>query len=244
MEWTSELQAGDAVLSAGAAATIDRSIVRPISVPASGNQSLVFDTKYNIELDWDFGIVQVSTDGGLRWTSLDNATTTDVHNGNALGSIVQQLPGFSGTADWSTQTFDLSAYAGKTVLLRFRMMTDTFTLGNNPDESGAGWWIDDVSVGGTSVSDGTLAGWATPAPPIESYTVQLVGFNGASQTILAQVPLASGRTATLSGGQLRRLIGDEASSLAAIVTYDESTQGIDAYAPYQLRVNGVLQPGG
>jgi bacillopeptidase F (M6 metalloprotease family) len=244
MEWTSELQAGDAVLSAGAAANIDRSIVRSITVPASGDRTLVFDTKYNIELDWDFGIVQISTDGGLRWTSIDNATTTTVHNGGALGSIVSQLPGFSGVGDWSTQTFDLSAYAGQTVLLRFRMMTDTFQLGNNADESGAGWWIDDVRVGGTLVSDGTLAGWATPQPPIEGYTVQLVAFNGASQTILAQVPLTNGRTASLSGGKLRRLIGDEAGTVGAIVTYDESTQSITAYAPYQLRVNGVLQPGG
>ena len=102
-------------------------------------------------------------------------------------SIVSQLPGFSGVADWSTQTFDLSAYAGQTVLLRFRMMTDTFQLGNNPDESGAGWWIDDVRVGGTLVSDGTLAGWATPRPPIEGYTVQLVAFNGS----VPDDPLAS-----------------------------------------------------
>ena len=57
LAWTSELQAGDAVLSAGAAADIDRSIVRPIAVPVSGDRSLVFDTKYNIEQDWDFGIV-------------------------------------------------------------------------------------------------------------------------------------------------------------------------------------------
>jgi hypothetical protein len=130
------------------------------------------------------------------------------------------------------------------VLLRFRMMTDTFTLGNNPDESGAGWWIDDVRVGGALVSDGTLAGWATPAPPIEGYTLQLVAFNGASQTILSQVPLANGRTVSLSGGALRRLIGDEASSVAAIVTYDESTQGINTYARYTLTANGVAQPGG
>jgi len=41
-----------------------------------------------------------------------------------------------------------------------------------------------------------------------------------------------------------RLIGDEAGSVGAIVTYDESTQSINAYAPYQLHVNGVLQPGG
>ena len=124
------------------------------------------------------------------------------------------------------------------------MMTDEFQLGNNADESGAGWWIDDVRVGGTLVSDDTLAGWGTPQPPIEGYTVQLVAFNGPSQTILSQVPLTNGRTASLTGGKLRRLIGDEAGSVAAIVSYDESTQGITAYAPYQLRANGVLQPGG
>jgi len=244
LAWTSVTEGGDAVLAAGAAADNDRSIVRPITVPASGDRSLVLDTKYNIEQGWDFGIVQVSTDGGLRWTSLAGTGTTTAHDGNALGSIVAQLPGFSGVSDWSTRTFDLSAYAGKTVLLRFRMMTDEFTLGNNPDESGAGWWIDDVRVGGTLVSDGTLAGWGTPAPPIEGYTLQLVGFNGTSQTILAQVPLTNGRTASLTGGQLRRLIGDEASSVAAIVTYDESTQGINTYARYTLTANGVAQPGG
>ena len=246
MEWTSVVEGGDAILSAGAAPSIDRSIVRPVTVAASGDQSLVFDTKYNIETGWDFGIVQVSTDEGLTWTSLDNATTTDAHDPGALGSIVAQLPGFNGTADWSTQTFDLSPWAGQTILLRFRMMTDTFTLGNNPDESGAGWWVDDVRVGGTLVSDGTLAGWSTPAPPIESFTLQLVGLDAKNDngTILVRVPLGDGRTASLSGGTLRSLLGNHAGAVAAIVTYGESTESIGAYAPYQLTVNGVLQPGG
>jgi hypothetical protein len=246
MEWTSVAEAGDAILAAGAAADIDRSIVRSISVPATGDRSLVFDTKYNIETGWDFGVVQVSTDGGLRWTSLGNADTTDEHDGGALGSIVAQLPGFNGVSDWKTTTFDLSAYAGQTVLLRFRMMTDELQLGNNTDGSGAGWWVDDVEVGGTLLSDGTLAGWATPAPPIESYTVQLVGLDSknAKQAILAQVPLADGRAASLSGGSLRSLLGNHAGTLGAIVSYDESTESITAYAPYQLKVNGVLQPGG
>lgn len=246
MEWTSVVEGGDAILAAGAAPSSDRSIVRPITVPASGDRSLVFDTRYNIETGWDFGVVQVSTDDGLTWTSLDNATTTDVHDPGALGSIVAQLPGFNGTADWSTQTFDLSPWAGQTILLRFRMLTDTFQLGNNADESGAGWWVDDVKVGGTLVSDGTLAGWATPAPPVESFTLQLVGLdaNNANGTILARVPLAGGHTASLSRGALRSLIGDQAGTVGAIVTYDESTESIAAYAPYQLKVNGVLQPGG
>ena len=38
----------------------------------------------------------------------------------------------------------------------------------------AGWRVDDVKVGGVLVSDGTLAGWGTEAPPIVGYTLQLV----------------------------------------------------------------------
>ena len=32
--------------------------------------------------------------------------------------------------------------------------------------------------------------------------------------------------------------------VAALVTYDEPTEGRREYAPYLLRVNGLLQPGG
>jgi hypothetical protein len=246
MEWTSVDEAGDAVLAAGAAPDIDRSIVRSVTVPASGDRSLVFDTRYNIESGWDFGVVQVSTDGGSSWTSLGNADTTDEHDGGALGSIVAQLPGFNGVSGWITTTFDLSSYAGQTVLLRFRMLTDELQLGNNADESGAGWWVDDVKVGGALVSDGTLAGWATPALPIEGYTVQLVGLDAknANGTVLARVPLTGGRTATLTGGALRSLLGNHAGTIGAIVSYDESTASVTAYAPYALKANGVLQPGG
>jgi hypothetical protein len=243
MEWQSVLQAGDAVLAAGAAHDIDRSIVRPVAVPATGNRTLTFETKYETETDWDFAFVQVSTDDGLSWQSLANANTTSEHAPAALSSIIAELPGLNGTADWHTESFDLSAYAGTTVLLRFRMMTDAGTLGNGGE---AGWWVDDVTVGGTLVSDGTLAGWGTEAPPIVGYTVQLVAFDSKNgkQTIVARVPLANGRTASLSGGALRSLIGNQAATVAAIVMYDEPSETISKYAPYTLKVNGVVQPGG
>ncbi len=243
MEWQSVLQAGDAVLAAGAADDIDRSIVRSITVPAAGNRTLSFDTKYETETGWDFAIVQISTDDGLTWQSIANANTTSDHDPAARSSIVAQLPGLNGTADWHTESFDLAAYAGRTVLLRFRMMTDGGTLGNGGE---AGWWIDDVKVGGTLVSDGTLAGWGTVAPPIAGYTVQLVALDSKNgkQSILARVPLVNGRTASLTGGALRSLIGNQAATVAAIVMYDEPTESISTYAPYSLKVNGVLQPGG
>ena len=214
-----------------------------MTVPASGDRTLTFETKYELETGWDFAFVQVSTDDGLSWQSLGNTSTTSDHDPAARSSIIAQLPGLSGTADWHVESFDLAGFAGQTVLLRFRMMTDGATLGNGGE---AGWWVDDVKVGGSLVSDGTLAGWGTESPPIVGYTVQLVGLDSSNgkQTILARLPLTNGRTASVSGGALRELIGNRAATVGAIVMYDEPSESINRYAPYSLKVNGVLQPGG
>ena len=80
LEWQSVSIAGDAVLSAGAVDNADRSIVRSVTVPAAGDRTLTFDTRYGLETGWDFSFVQVSTDDGLSWTSLANASTTDEHD--------------------------------------------------------------------------------------------------------------------------------------------------------------------
>ena len=246
LEWESVSVAGDAVLSAGAVDNADRSIIRSVAVPASGDRTLTFETRYGLETEWDFSFVQVSTDDGLSWTSLANASTTDEHNPAAAPEIVAQLPGFNGDADWHVESFDLAAYAGKTVLLRFRLMTDSATLGNGgPIE--AGWLVDDVRVGGVLVSDGSLAGWGTEAPPIAGYTLQLIsiGAKNGKRATLVQVPLKSGRSYSLDAKWLFRfLLGKDAETVAVLVMYDEPTESISRYAPYSLKVNGVLQPGG
>jgi hypothetical protein len=246
LEWQSLVVAGDAVLSAGAADGIDRSIVRSITVPTSGNRTLTFDARHGMETGWDFGFVQVSTDDGLSWTSLANANTTTEHDPAADSTIIAQLPGFNGDADWHAESFDLSGYGGRTVLLRFRMMTDGATLGNGgPVE--AGWQVDDVTFGGVLVSDGTLAGWGTEAPPIAGYTLQLIsiGAKHGKRATLVQVPLKSGRTYSLSARNLfKALLGRDAETVAMLVMYDEPTESIARYAPYSLKINGILQPGG
>ncbi|MGE5692138.1 MAG: choice-of-anchor J domain-containing protein [Pseudomonadota bacterium] len=239
-------QPGNPALSSPAANNLDRVILREVAVPA-GSPSLTFRTRYSLEDQWDYFMVQVSSDGGAHWTSLANGNTTTSHDPGARGAIVAQLPGFTGDADWHTETFSLAAYAGRTVLVAFRNMTDTNTLGNG-GAIGAGLWVDDIAVAGTPVSDGsTLDGWRSEvaAPAIAGFTVQLVGLSstGAYSSILSQV-LSGGYDTSLSGGALRRLIGDEVDTVGAIVTYDEPTEAIARYAPYELRVNGVLQPGG
>jgi hypothetical protein len=113
------------------------------------NPTLEIVTKYDIENLWDFGFVQVSTDGGAHWVSQSNAYTTMNHDPAAMSQIVANLPGLTGQnpgyPTWLTMTFDLTAYAGQTVLIGFRYMTDSAALG-------AGWWIQTAAVSGTQLT--------------------------------------------------------------------------------------------
>jgi hypothetical protein len=122
------------------------------------NPTLEIVTKYDIEYLWDFGFVQVSTDGGAHWASQSNAYTTMNHDPGAMSQIVAQLPGLTGQnpgyPSWTTMTFDLTAYAGQSVLIGFRYMTDSATLG-------AGWWIQSASTSGATM---TLAPASAPLP--------------------------------------------------------------------------------
>ena len=89
-------------------------------------------------------------------------------------------PGFNGFNDAPTfapQTCDLTPYAGTSVGLAFRYFSDSNTHGD-------GFWVDNVAVGGTSVSDGsTLDGWqsATELNPVEveGYSVRLISYDDA-----------------------------------------------------------------
>ncbi len=70
-------------------------------------------------------MVQVSTDNGQSWTSLANEHTSGEVDENGYPAIKENVPGFTGSSGgWTTESFDLSAYAGQKVHLAFRYMTD------------------------------------------------------------------------------------------------------------------------
>nr|MDO8098639.1 immune inhibitor A [Candidatus Njordarchaeota archaeon] len=112
----------------------------------STNPTLTIVTAYGLETLWDYGFVQVSTDGGMTWTSLENEYTTSDHDPAAHPDIVANLPGLTDYnpdwSDWTTMDFDLSAYAGQTVMIGFRYMTDWAVTYE-------GWWINSATVSGT-----------------------------------------------------------------------------------------------
>ena len=92
-----------------------------------GGGTLSFDTIWDLEDFWDFGFVQVSTDGGHTWTSLsDNeGYSTSDHDPNAHPKVIENLPGLTSFVTNPVHlTYDLSAYAGQNILVAFRLVTD------------------------------------------------------------------------------------------------------------------------
>jgi hypothetical protein len=245
IEWTIDSGA----LYSGTGDLLDRAITRQVTVPTT-NATLSFTTRYNLEETWDFGFVQVSTDGGATYTSIAcTGSRSDVAEG-AFPTVQTNVPGFTGVQDWTSVNCDLSKYAGQTIVVSFRLITDWATEGNEGAPFAAGWWVKDVVLGATTISSGTsLEGWKSSTeqhPYPVSWTLQLIGIDtsGGTPATLAEVPVGPDGTVTLERGELRRLIGNQTDLVGAIVTFDDPTEGAYTYAPYQLQVNGVFQPGG
>jgi hypothetical protein len=213
---------------------------------------LTFDTLYEMEPFFDYGFVQVSTNGGKTYKSLENDLTIADYDPTAIQTVVDNLPGLNGNSgggeipEWISTSFDLSAYAGKTILLAFRYVTDSGV-------DLAGWWIDDVAVGGASIADGTsLAGWQsiTEIRPVKvsGFTVQLIGYSTERprRAFIHRLHLNKRFEGRLSDAALRRVLNGDYDVVAAIVTYDEPTELIAQYAPYRLWIaaDDVQQPGG
>nr|WP_281271826.1 S8 family serine peptidase [Oceanobacillus chungangensis] len=93
----------------------------PIDLP-DGNSYLQFNHWYNLERNWDYGHVFISTDQE-NWTQL--LRITDVNNG------------------WQSAEIDLSEYAGQRVYIGFNLDTDGSVVRT-------GWYIDDVALSDTS----------------------------------------------------------------------------------------------
>lgn len=260
--WTSVDDGGDAVLYSGSGDGLDNTMAFAATVPAS-DPSLAFETKFSIEYGWDYGFVQVSTDGGATWESVaDELTNADNQVGSPVSpgyfeQIADQLPGIGGNSvspadvdpsntmgpEWISAEFDLSDWAGDDVLIGFRYMTDgAFAL--------PGWWVDDISLGGAVVTDGSsvegLSSYDELNPSsVEGWNLTLIGYKSNSRGAPAAVlttEVAPGEPISFDRGDLRNFRRHDV--VAAIVTLDDSTEQLFKYAPYELTVNGQLQPGG
>ncbi|MHA3704279.1 peptidase M6 immune inhibitor A [Jatrophihabitans sp. YIM 134969] len=216
------------VLWSGNASNSNVTAVTSVTVPKA-EPTLTFSELHLAEEGYDYAYTVISTDGGKTYKPLANANTVP----GPLG------PSFNGDAEaFEEQTFDLTAYAGKKVLIGFQYVSD----GGVND---GGWYVDDVEVGGTVVSNGSsLEPFDSPsevrATPVYRWNLQLIGLDAAGRK--AFVTSASGFDYTLSDSVRAKLA--TYPRVVAIVGYDEPTEQYQTPANYTLTVNGVVQPGG
>ena len=232
LKWTSVTTApghgSDAALWSGNENNLDASAVTQVTVPAA-NPTLTFDELHQAEKGYDYAYTVISSDGGKTYKALANANTVDGPYGPALNGDA---------AGWASQTFDLSAYVGKSVLVGFRYVSD----GGVND---GGWYVDNVAVGGTVLSDGSnpsvFKSFSEARPSsVAAWNVRLVGLDTAKHKAL--VKTYTGRSFSLSAADLAKFRAYP--RVVAIVSYDEPTEQLQPQALYTLTVNGVVQPGG
>ncbi len=141
----------------------DMTLTRAFDLTRVKSASLTFWTWYDIEKDWDYAYVAVSTDGGHTWDSLKGGHNADLNvSGNNLGwgytgtsaAVDSQGSNSEGTDPqpaWVQERMDLTPYAGKQILLRFEYVTDD---GCNL----TGFGVDDIRIPELGFSDDVESG--------------------------------------------------------------------------------------
>ena len=132
---------------------------RSLDLTGKSDASVSASVEADIEDGYDFLYLQASTDGS-SWTNVKDDQGTE---------------GITGTSDWTTHTWNLSAFAGKSITVRFAYVTDPATHGNGP-------FLDDITL--------TVDGAQVDTDGAESATGPWTakGFERISGTVSKQVP--------------------------------------------------------
>jgi hypothetical protein len=190
----------------------------PLDLHGVQHATLHYQLWYDLEQDYDYGYVEVSTDGGKTWyTQRTTHTTTTNPNGANVGN------GYTGSSCsgisqpqhcWVDEQVDLSAYAGKTILVRFEEVTDDEynleglaiahvqvpEIGFDGDSTTAGWqpagW---VRIGNNEAEQWIVQAIVYKATTVEAVTRMPIGADGkgsltipagASQVVVVVSPAA------------------------------------------------------
>ena len=139
----------------------DQRLTRTIDVPTGADVRFWSWDDYTIEELWDYGFIEVSTNGGSSWTQLEvrdeagNIVSTNEDPNGRLADFGNLKNGLTGaTEGYRHDWVNLTPYAGQTIQLRLRYLTDAAFQER-------GWFADDFSVtadGATAWSDDVESG--------------------------------------------------------------------------------------
>ena len=142
----------------------------PARTLTAANATLTFKMRLGLEdvggigeyNGWDSFNVRISTDNGNTWTVITGTPAYHFTSSYAFGSEHGEGPGIPGwggqLTTWTNATFNLSAYVGQSVKIRFAFASDpAYNTVDQPNMFGV--MVDDISFGGYSnngVDDGEM----------------------------------------------------------------------------------------
>lgn len=117
-------------------ATVTMTTTNQIDLTGLNNPRLSFWTKYDIEDNWDYGQVKISTNNGTTWIPMEGqytnpGTGTFQPNGQPLYDGVR--------SDWVREDISLSAYANAQIKIQFQLRSDGAIHRD-------GWYLDDIAI--------------------------------------------------------------------------------------------------
>jgi hypothetical protein len=117
-------------------ATVTMTLTDAIDISGYTNPRLTFWTKFDIEGNWDYGQVDVSTNNGSTWIPLEGEYTEP-----GVGSFQPNgEPLYDGViSNWVQENISLANYLSSGFKVRFQLRTDG---GVTRD----GWYVDDIGI--------------------------------------------------------------------------------------------------
>jgi hypothetical protein len=116
-------------------ATVTMTLTDPINLLGYTNPRLKYQTRFDIESDYDYGQAKVSTNNGTTWIPLEGAYTQPGISPQPVGQPVYD--GIIG--NWVKEEISLSNYLSSQFKIQFQLKTDG---GVTRD----GWYLDDIGV--------------------------------------------------------------------------------------------------
>jgi carboxypeptidase T len=117
-------------------ATVTMTLTNAINLASYQNPKLTFWTKYDIESNYDYGQVKISTNNDSTWIPLQGLYTEP-----GTGSFQPNgQPLYDGLkSNWVKEEISLAGYNSNQVKLRFELKTDGSQVKD-------GWYVDDIAI--------------------------------------------------------------------------------------------------
>jgi len=215
----------------------DTKLTRTFDLRGVEKATLEYALWYDIEPGWDYSYVEVSTDGGHKWSILRGQHSTDFNpNGISFGWAYTGISGEGQGPHWVREKVDLTPYVGQEVQVRFEYVTDDAV---NWD----GLCIDDIAVpeidyhSGAEDDDGGWVGEGfvrTDNILPQRFLVQVIEIGGSDKEVEV-------RRMSLEDDRLGRLVIEGFGSRIerVVLTISGITPLTTQLAPYQYRIEGL-----